>query len=526
VVVVLVVFVLTGVFIYGLSKLEPFHRIMTIATVSMHLLIALASAGAFVFMYMTVLRGGFGKLKKSKINIKNVGVSFDDVVGLKNAKKEALEIVKIIKDRKNLQRVVGKIINGILLIGPPGCGKTLLAKAIATECNVPFISVSGSEFIEVFVGVGASRVRSLFKKAREYAYTDGVCVVFIDEIEAIGRSRVFSYMGSSEEMNSTQNQLLVEMDGLENKKSNIIVIAATNADENILDTALLRPGRFGRKIAVMPPNLKERMQLFEFYLKSVKVSFEVSSNLNSLAKKTVYKSPADIENIIGEATLIAAREKKDTISIKNLFEAMDRTDLGMETHIDMTSEELEMVAYHEAGHAVAMYSMHPTDDVFKVSIRPRQKYLGVVSPLPKAELHTEYKEELLADIMVALAGYVATKVKYNTTTTSVNSDFRCAMLKANYMVWEVGMGDSGFIGDFSTMSSENMSQSLKEKLNNDTISLLNLCYRRVEELLKKNWDCVDTVAENLIVEKELDFDRFEKIMETSGTKKKLDSNVE
>jgi cell division protease FtsH len=522
VVAVLVVFVLTGVFIYGLSKLEPFHRIMTIATISMHLLIALASAGAFVFMYMTALRGGFAKLKKSKVNIKNVGVLFEDVVGLKNAKKEALEIVKIIKDRKNFQKLGGRIINGILLIGPPGCGKTLLAKAIATECNVPFISASGSEFIEVFVGVGASRVRTLFKKAREYAYTDGVCIVFIDEIEAIGRSRVFSYMGSSEEMNSTQNQLLVEMDGLENKKSNVVVIAATNADENILDKALLRPGRFGRKIAVMPPNLKERMQLFEFYLKGVKVSFEVSSSLNSLAKKTIYKSPADIENIISEAALIAAREKKDIINMKNLLDAMDRTDLGMETHIDMTSEELEMVAYHEAGHAVAMYLMHPTDDVFKVSIRSRQKYLGVVSPLPKTELHTEYKEELLADIMVALAGYVATKVKYNTITTSVNSDFRYAMIKADYMVWKVGMGNSGFIGDFSVMSPENMSQSLKEKLNNDTMSLINLCYTRVEEILKKNWDCVDTVAEKLIVEKELDFDRFEEIMESVGKRKNSD----
>ncbi|MDR3281949.1 MAG: AAA family ATPase, partial [Endomicrobium sp.] len=425
VVVILIVSTLTGFFLYGLSKLEPLHRIMTIATISMHLLVAIASAVAFVFMYMTVLRGGFGKLKKIKVNVKNIGISFKDVIGLKEAKKEALEIVKFIKDRKNLQRLGGGwIINGILLIGPPGCGKTLLAKAIATECDVPFISASGSEFVEVFVGVGASRIRTLFKKAREYAYTDGACIVFIDEVEVIGRSRVFSYLGAGEETNSTQNQLLVEMDGLENKKSNVIVIAATNADGSILDKALLRSGRFDRKIVVMPPNLKERKQLFEFYLKEVKISSEVTSNLGSLAKKTVYKSPADIENIIKEAVLIAAREKKDTINIKDLLEAMDRTDLGMETHIDMTSKEFEMIAYHEAGHAVAMYLMHPTDDVFKVSVRPRQKHLGVVSPLPKCELHTEYKEELLADIMVALAGYVTTKIKYNTTTTSVSSDFK------------------------------------------------------------------------------------------------------
>ncbi|MDR3256802.1 MAG: AAA family ATPase, partial [Endomicrobium sp.] len=460
---------------------------------------------------------GFGKFKKNKIKGKGIAVSFKEVIGLEGAKKEALEVVQLIKDRKQLQKIGGKIIKGILFTGPPGCGKTLLAQAIATECKIPFISMAGSEFIEVFVGVGASRVRNLFKKARDYAYAEGACIVFIDEIEVIGRGRTFSYMGGGQETNSTQNQLLVEMDGIDNKKSNVIVIAATNADESVLDEALLRPGRFDRKIAITHPNLKERKQLFDFYLKKVKAVPEV--DINRLAKKTVYKSPADIENIVKEAALIATRKKKDIIDMKDLSEAMERIDWGMEVHFDMTPKELEMTAYHEAGHAVVMYMMHPTDDVFKVSLRSRQWALGFVAPFPKEELHSEHKEELLADIMVSLAGYTAEKIKYNTTTTGVSADFRHAMTKANTMVWKVGMGYGGFVGDFSAIPPEEMSQSLKEKLNNETISIMNSCYTKIEEFLKVNWDAVDAVAKRLITEKELDFDELEETMKTVGKRK-------
>ncbi len=525
VIMVLVVLILIVLSILGLSKLESFYRIMTIATLPVSLLVAFANAAAFVFMYMVFFRSGFEQLKRNKIKAGDIAVSFKEVIGLEGAKREALEVIQLIKDRKQLQKIGGKIIKGILLIGPPGCGKTLLARAIATECKVPFLSMAGSEFIEMFAGVGASRVRNLFKKAREYAYADGACIVFIDEIEVIGRARTFSCTGGGEETNSTQNQLLVEMDGLDNKKSNVLVIAATNADESVLDKALLRAGRFDRKIVITFPNLKEREQLFDFYLKRVKVAPEVK--IDRLAKKAVYRSPADIENIIKEAALIAARKKKETVDIKDLSEAMDRIDLGMETHVDMTPKELEMTAYHEAGHAVAIYLMHPTDDVFKVTVKSHRGSLGLVVPFPKEELQVEHREELLSDIMVSLAGYAAEKIKYNTTTTGVSVDFGHAMTTANNMVWKVGMGNGAFVGDFSVIPREEMSQSLKEKLNNETISIINSCYARIEEFLKTNWDAVDAVAEKLISEKDLDPAELEEVMETVGKRKLnlIDSNA-
>jgi cell division protease FtsH len=522
---VLVLLVLIVFSIWGLSKLESFYRIMTIAMLPVNLLVSFASAAVFVFMYMVFFRSGFEKLKKNKIKAGDIAVSFKEVIGLESAKREALEVVQLVKDRKQLQKIGGKIIKGILLIGPSGCGKTLLAKAIATECKVPFISMAGSEFVEMFVGVGASRVRNLFKEAREYAYTDGACIIFIDEVEVIGRGRTFSYIGGGEETNSTQNQLLVEMDGLDNKKSNVIVIAATNADESVLDRALLRPGRFDRKIDIAFPNLKERELLFDFYLKKVKVAPEVE--IDKLAKKAIYKSPADIENMVKEAALIAVRKKKEVIDIKDLFEAIDRIDLGMETYIDMTPKELEMTSYHEAGHAVALYLMHPTDDVFKVTVKSHKGSLGLVAPLPKEELQIEQREELLSDIMVSLAGYASEKIKYNTTTTGVSIDFKHAMTTANNMVWKVGMGNGGFVGDFSIIPREEMSQSLKEKLNNETISIINSCYSKIEEFLKTNWTAVDAVAKKLISKKELDFDELEEVMETVGKRKPkpADSNV-
>lgn len=503
--------------LWGLSKLESFYRNMTVATLPMQILIGGMHAMVFVGAYLFFMKGGFGKITKKRIKASDINVKFSDVIGLEGAKREAMEVVQLIKDGAKVKKIGGKIVKGIILMGPPGCGKTLLAKAIATESKMPFLSISGSEFVEVFVGVGASRVRQLFQKARKLAYAEGACIVFIDEIEVIGRGRTFSYMGGGEETNSTQNQLLVELDGLDSKRHNIVVIGATNANESVMDKALLRPGRFDRKIYINLPNLKEREELFKFYLKKVKADPEI--DVSRLAKKSVYKSPAEIENIIKESALIATRKNKDIIDIDDISDAIDRIDLGLESHISMSDKEKEMTAYHEAGHAATLYFLHPTDDVFKATIKSRGDALGLVSHNPKEELHTQNKEKLIADIIVSLAGYGAEKIKYGTTSTGVSSDFKKAMSIANAMVWQFGMGEDGFIGDFTVIPKENMSTNLKEKLNQQTMKILDSCLKKVNICLTEQWDIVDEMAKALIEKEELDYDDIDAIFAKYGKNK-------
>ena len=503
--------------LWGLSKLESFYRNMTVATLPMQILIGGMHAMVFVGAYLFFMKGGFGKIKKKRIKASDINVKFSDVIGLEGAKKEAMEVVQLIKDGAKVKKIGGKIVKGIILMGPPGCGKTLLAKAIATESKMPFLSISGSEFVEVFVGVGASRVRQLFQKARKLAYAEGACIVFIDEIEVIGRGRTFSYMGGGEETNSTQNQLLVELDGLDSKRHNIVVIGATNANESVMDKALLRPGRFDRKIYINLPNLKEREELFKFYLKKVKAASDI--DVSRLAKKSVYKSPAEIENIIKESALIATRKNKEIIDIDDISDAIDRIDLGLESHISMSVKEKEMTAYHEAGHATTLYFLHPTDDVFKATIKSRGDALGLVSHNPKEELHTQNKEKLIADIIVSLAGYGAEKIKYGTTSTGVASDFKKAMAIANAMVWQFGMGEDGFIGDFTVIPKENMSTNLKEKLNQQTMKILDSCLKKVNACLTDQWDIVDEMAKALIEKEELDYDDIDAIFAKYGKNK-------
>ncbi len=513
---ILVVFsivVLIILSIWGMYSLESFYRNITLAQMPLSLLLGMVHAAVFVFMYQVVLRGGLTQTEKKDISGKDVNIRFSDVVGIDEAKEEAWEVVQLIKDHARLKKIGGKILRGILMIGPPGCGKTYLAKAIATEAGLPFISMAASEFNEIFVGVGSSRIRQLFKKARTLAYGFGGCIIFIDELDAMGHKRTFNQFGG-QETNTTQNQLLVEMDGLGAKQENIIVIGATNAPEEILDEALIRPGRFDRKVYITKPGLEGREKLFRYYLGKVK--HEASIDVGRLARKAVGKSPAEIENVVKESALIATRNQKDVVSLKEISEAIERIELGVKQKVKMNEKEREMTAYHETGHLIVTYLLHPIDDVFKASIIPRKSSLGVVHHTPREEYFSQDRETLLANVKSALAGYVAEKVKFGTTTTGVAADFKQAMAIAHNMVWKLGMGPSNLLGDFTMIPETQISNDVKVKLNDDTNRIIQECLKEVEDLLRKENEIFERFAHELLTRQELEFDEIEAIFNEYG----------
>lgn len=503
----------------GLLFLDSYYRMILLATMPLEsfkmIIWSIVSAFFFVqLVYKNGMRFGSSKMG-NQIDPKDIKVGFKDVIGLADAKREAMEVVALIKDRAKIRQIGGKVVKGLLMVGPPGCGKTYLAKAIAHESGVPFLSIAGSEFVEVFVGVGASRVRQLFKKAKALAYIHGAAIVFIDELDAIGHARRFSFMGSQESDN-TLNQILVNMDGLDNERGgSVIVIGATNADLSVLDPALLRPGRFDRHITITRPRLKDREELFAYYLKKTKASPEI--DIGRLARKSVWRTPAEIENIVKEAALIALRNGRDQISTKDFSESFERVDLGLETHLELTASELERVAYHEAGHLVMLYLQHPTDDVFKASIKTRGGALGVVYHHPREELFTQTRDELLADIHTALAGHVAEKIKFGVASTGACSDFANATTLASSMVWSYGMGTNGFIGDYTVLAKgERLSEDLKGRLNKDTDVILHQAAQHVEAFLKQEWSMMDVCAKALMEKRELDFDEIVEIFKAHG----------
>ena len=506
----------------ALGSIDSYQRSYMVAWLSTMGLQATISAVIFVVLYSWVLQGGIQKLKSKQVKSENIKIQWKDVIGMEGAKIEAKEIVELVKDRARIKKIGGNIIRGMLMMGPPGCGKTYLAKAMATEAGIPFISMSGSEFVEMFVGVGASRVRQLFGKARRLAYAHGGCIVFIDEIDAIGNRRVHDMgFGGTQERNTTRNQLLVEMDGLGEKQENIIIIGATNASENIMDEALLRPGQFDRKIFVERPDLKEREELFRFYLSKVK--YDETMDVGRLARKAVGASPADISNLTKEAALISTRSKQDKVTYQHLTEALERIYLGLKKSTKLDEKTKIATAYHEVGHLIVLYLLHPTDDVFKASIIPRGGSLGLVAHLPIQDKYHIDREEYMVNIKVSLAGYVAEKIKFGTTTSGVSADFQAAMQHAHRMVWSWGMGASGLVGDYSSIPSKGdwsggneLSESMKAQLNKDTQDILQKCMKEVEELLRKEIVIFERFAKELVEREELDYDEIEAIFKEYG----------
>jgi len=529
----LAVFSAAGFFLYsGLSNffsLESFSRKQISAYMGFFLIIGIFSAfiqvPLFVGMYSYFLMGGgLGRLGREKIHKAKGNVKWDEVIGMEDAKREAWELVKLLKDRSMLKMIGGKIIKGTLMVGPPGCGKTYLAKAISTECGLPMLSAVGSEFVGMFVGQGAAQMKSLFKQARAMAEMDGGCIIFIDEIDSFARPRQqISGFGGSISHNATINQFLTELDGLRQSENNIVVIAATNVPEDELDTAIMRAGRFDRKIHVTKPNLEERKKLFEFYLSRVKSDGNIDTNL--LARKALWFSPSDIDAMVREAGLIALRDFRDTVTMKDLSAAYDRVTFGLKANITLSPKEKIWTAYHEAGHAVIAYIKNPSNDVIKATIVPHKGNLGFIYQRPVEELHSSNRDHLLAQIKVSLASYVAEKLKFGKTSSGVGggrgSDFDNAMRVAQAMVWQFGMGKSGLVGDFYAAAGGHsgpclLSERTKQTLDEDVQDILQSCMKEVEEILNDKRELLEHFAQELIKKEELEYDEIEQIFNRYG----------
>jgi cell division protease FtsH len=521
----------------AMINLESFYKQLQFSAIPLQFFFSIVTAIIFASIYTVFSAwffygGGMTKMGQKKIKSEDVNIKWDEVIGMEEVKRDAWEVVQLLKDRTQLQAIGGQIIKGLLLCGPPGVGKTYLAKAIATEVKVPFLSVVGSEIEGIIVGLGAAKIRTIFKEARAMAEIHGGCIIFIDEIDSVARTRREDIgFGGQMSANAAVNQMLTEMDGLRKKENNIVVIGATNVSEYQLDPALMRAGRFDRKIYIPLPGLKDREQLFKFYLGKVKFEPNIDSAL--LARKSIYKTPADISNIIREASLLAIRNKKERITIKEIYEAIDRIDFGLRQPIELSAKEKEQVAYHEAGHAIITYLLHPTDDVFKASIVPRAQYLGMVYHQSREELHIHNRQYFLANIKVALGSYAAEMIKFGTTTSGVDQDFHMALTYAYNMAWRWGMGPSGLMGNFKSVEESYgtrlwgnisfISEQTRQKLNDDAQHIIQECLKEVEEVLNKERPLLDRFAQELMQRQELDYDEIEAIFKECGKTRLLQS---
>ncbi len=439
-------------------------------------------------------------------------ISFKDVAGLKEAKEELEEVVEFLKNPKKFIDLGAKIPKGVLLIGAPGCGKTLLARAVAGEANVPFYHISGSEFVEMFVGVGASRVRSLFSKAKKNA----PAIIFIDELDAVGRARGTGLGGSHDEREQTLNQILVELDGFE-PNIGLIVISATNRPD-ILDPALLRPGRFDRKIILDLPDINEREKILEIHSRKKPLAKDVS--LKDIAERTPGFSGADLANLINEAAIRAAKASKKEINQIDILESIEKVVLGPErrSHI-ITEREKKIIAFHEAGHAVVSHFLPNCDPVRKISIISRGQAAGYTLRMPKEDKYLHSKNEFLDNIASLLAGYISEKIFLKNITTGAANDLRQATEMSKDLVCQYGMSEKlgprtfgktqelVFLGK-EISEEKDYSQKTSEIIDQEINEIINFCYKKAEEILKNNKTIVKKVASKLLEKETLEQKEF------------------
>lgn len=478
--------------------------------------------GVWVY-FMRQMQGGgkggalsFGKSKARLLDESTNAITFADVAGCDEAKEEVSELVDFLRDPTKFQKLGGRIPRGVLLVGSPGTGKTLLAKAIAGEAKVPFFSISGSDFVEMFVGVGASRVRDMFEQAKKSA----PCIIFIDEIDAVGRQRGAGLGGGNDEREQTLNQLLVEMDGFEGS-AGVIVIAATNRPD-VLDPALLRPGRFDRQVVVPLPDIRGREQIIKVHMRKVPVAPDVDASV--LARGCPGFSGADLANLVNEAALFAARGNKRLVDMEDFERAKDKIMMGAERRsMVMQEEERRNTAYHESGHAVVAMLLPKTDPVHKVSIMPRGRALGITMQLPAEDRFSQDKERLLCTVAVLFGGRIAEELFMHQMTTGASNDFQRATDLARRMVTQWGMSDvlgtmvygeeegEVFLGR-SVTTHKNMSEATMQKVDMEIRRILDDQYALARRLLEENRDKVESMAATLLEWETIDADQVKDIM--------------
>jgi len=488
----------------------------------------------WIFFMRQMQSGGgkamsFGKSRAKLLSDTMARVTFSDVAGIDEAKDELEEIVSFLKDPKKFSRLGGRIPKGVLLVGPPGTGKTLLGRAIAGEAGVPFFSISGSDFVEMFVGVGASRVRDLFVQGKKNA----PCIIFIDEIDAVGRHRGAGLGGGHDEREQTLNQLLVEMDGFESNEG-VILIAATNRPD-VLDPALLRPGRFDRQVTVPRPDVRGRTRILQVHARKTPLSEDV--DLEVVAKGTPGFSGADLENLINEAALLAARADKKQVEMEDVESAKDKVMMGAERRsMVITEEEKKVTAYHEAGHALVALVTPGADPVHKVSIIPRGRAMGVTMYLPEEEKYNETKEGLYTKICTLLGGRIAEEISFDSVTTGASNDLERSTALARKMVCEWGMSDK--IGPLTFGEKEgevflgrdightkNYSEATAIEIDKEIRGIVQECYDRTTKILSENRESLVSISEALLERETLDAEELKKIVFGDDVPEELKENV-